>query len=91
VTVPDADAITVQVPFSKTEIQVPREIWLACRVMEDRVALYAAAVLVAVFIVGISITGLMQGAGLGFVVLGWLYFDGLLARRCAVGKVRLLK
>ena len=67
-TVPKPDTITVLVPFSKEEVLVPHDIWDSCRLIEDRMALYACAVLVAVFIVGTAIAGLMQGAAVGFVV-----------------------
>lgn len=87
-TAPDTDTITVLVPFSKQEVQVPRETWKICQRLENRLAIVAVAVLVGLFGVGIVVDGAIQVAGLGFLLVGWFYFDGLVARQCAVRKVR---
>lgn len=84
----DIEAITVVVPFSKEEVQVPRDVWQGCQRLENRLAILAAGALVGVFGAGVVVEGLMQAGALGFVVLGWLYFDGVVARRCAVAKAR---
>lgn len=71
--------------FSRT-VEIPEAEWRACRRIENAAALVALLVAGGLFIAGLEVSGLIQVAGLVTILTGLAYFDGWIARWCAVRK-----
>lgn len=76
----------VKVTWFGRTAEVSEAEWRACRRGENAVALVALLVAGGLFIAGIEVSGLIQLAGLVTIMTGLAYFDGWLARWCAMRK-----
>lgn len=80
--------VTVKVPFSERQVEVDAVAWQGCRRMENGVSVLALLSAAGMFAGGLELAWLQPAAGLLAIVTVWFYFDGVLARWCAVRKAR---
>lgn len=80
--------VTVRVPFSAREVEVTRTQWLACRRVENLMAVLGLSAGSGLFVAGLAVSGLSPLGVLMVLSAAFVYFDGYVSRWCAGRKAR---